>query len=297
MIDFILVPIDGSNPATAALNYALEIASDHGATVQLLYVANTNKPSLRQYEDSVVDALEREGKDTLSDARKQATKRNVPVTDDIVQGDPREAIVDAAEPDFIDVVVMGTHGRDSLENYVLGSVTEHVVNASETTILAVRADDDANQPYPYDDILVPIDGSNNAQRALEYAAELAMHYGATLHLLSVIDEPALGAAVGSSPVLDQLEDNAQETLADGSSIVKEAGVDDIETTVETGSVPETVRSFATDIDADLIAMGTHGRTGLDERLLGSTTERVLRTAPVPVLMTGVATHSSATDSM
>lgn len=288
MLDFVLVPVDGSEPATVALDYALEIAATHGATVQLLYVANTNKPSLTQYEGSVVDVLEQEGEDVLSDARERATTRDVPVTDDIVQGDPREAIVDAAEPGFVDLVVMGTHGRDSLENYVLGSVTEHVVNACETPVLAVRADEDARQPYPYDDILVPTDGSENAGKAMEFAAGFATHYGATVHLLSVVDEPALGAAVGSSPVVDHLEDNAQETVADGATTVRNAGVDDVETAVETGSVPDTVRSFATDIDADLIAMGTHGRTGLDERLLGSTTERVLRTAPVPVLTIGVA---------
>ncbi|GAB3670142.1 universal stress protein [Halopiger thermotolerans] len=288
MFDFVLVPVDGSDPATAALEYALEIASTHEATVQLLYVADTNKPSLTQYEGTVVDVLEREGEDVISDARERATKRDVPVTDDIVQGDPREAIVDAANPDFVDLVVMGTHGRDSLEKYVLGSVTEHVVNASETPVLSVREDADARRPYPYDDVLVPTDGSDNARKALDLAAKVGAHHDATVHLLSVIDEPALGDAVGSSPVHDRLEADAQEILADGESAVREAGVDDVETTVESGSVPETVRSFAADADIDLVVMGTHGRTGLDERLLGSTTERVLRTAPVPVLTIGAA---------
>ncbi|RKD89077.1 universal stress protein [Halopiger aswanensis] len=288
MIDFVLVPVDGSEPAAAALDYALEIAATNGATVQLLYVANTNKPSLTQQAGSVVDALEQEGEDVIADAREQATQQDVPVTDDIVQGDPREAIVEAAEPEFIDLVVMGTHGRDSLENYVLGSVTEHVVNACETPVLAVRADEDARQPYPYDDILVPTDGSDNARKAMAFAADVATQYDATLHLLSVVDEPALGAAVGSSPVLDRLEENAQEIVADGADTAREAGIDDVETAVETGSVPDTVRSFATDVGADLIVMGTHGRRGLDERLLGSTTERVLRTAPVPVLTIGAA---------
>ncbi|WP_049922609.1 universal stress protein [Halopiger djelfimassiliensis] len=288
MIDFVLVPVDGSEPATAALDYALDIAATHGATVQLLYVANTNKPSLTQYEGSVVDVLEQEGEDVLSDARERATKQDIPITDDLVQGDPREAIVDAAAPDFVDLVVMGTHGRDSLEKYVLGSVTEHVVNACESPVLAVRTDEDARQPYPYADVLVPTDGSDSARKALEFAAEIATRYGATLHLLSIVDEPTLGAAVGSSPVRDQLEDNARERVASEAALVREAGGDDVETMVKTGAVPETVRSFAADVDADLIVMGTHGRTGLDERFLGSTTERVLRTAPVPVLTIGVA---------
>ncbi|AEH39139.1 universal stress protein [Halopiger xanaduensis] len=288
MIDFVLVPVDGSDPATVALDYALEIAATHGATLQLLYVADTNKPSLTQQGGSVVDVLEQEGEDVLSDARERAARRDVPVTDDIVQGDPREAIVDAAAPEFVDLVVMGTHGRDSLESYVLGSVTEHVVNACETPVLAVRPDEDARQPYPYDDLLVPTDGSDNARKAMEFAATLATQYDARLHLLSVVDEPALGAAVGSSPVLDRLEDTAQEIVAEGAETVREAGADDVKTAVETGSVPETVREFATDVGAELIVMGTHGRRGLDERLLGSTTERVLRTAPVPVLTIGVA---------
>ncbi|WP_049928575.1 universal stress protein [Halopiger goleimassiliensis] len=288
MLDFVLVPVDGSEPAATALDYALEIAATHGATIQLLYVADTNKPSLTQYGGSVVDVLERDGEDVLADARERATSQAVPVTDDIVQGDPREAIVDAAAPDLVDLVVLGTHGRDSLEKYVLGSVTEHVVNACEIPVLAARTGEDASQPHPYDDVLVPTDGSETARQALEVAAEIATYYGATLHLLSIVDEPALGVAVGSSSVREQLKADARERVADDASIVRQAGVDEVETTVETGAVPETVRSVATDVDADLIAMGTHGRTGLDDRFLGSTTERVLRTAPVPVLTVGVA---------
>ncbi|WP_265112515.1 universal stress protein [Halosolutus halophilus] len=287
MYDFLLVPVDGSDSSIAALDHALDIAADHGATVQLLYVADTNKPSLVRYEGTVVDVLEEEGEEILSDARERAEERGVPIVDDVVQGNPGTAIVDAAAEGPVDLVVMGTHGHRGLEEYVLGSVAEGVVNESEPPVLTVRAED-ATRSYPYEDVLVPTDGSDHARRALRLGSAIASRHGATMHLLSVVDEPTLGLAVGSSPAADRLEEHARDVLEEASTIATNAGVDDVVTAIEFGSVTQEIQSFADEADVDLVVMGTHGRTGLDQHLLGSITERVLRTAPAPVLTTNSA---------
>ncbi|MFC4541321.1 universal stress protein [Halosolutus amylolyticus] len=286
MYEFLLVPVDGSESSIAALDHALDVAADHGATVQLLYVADTNKPSLVRYEGNVVDVLEEEGEEILSDARDRAKERGVPVVDDVVQGQPRSAIVDAAAEGPVDLVVMGTHGHRGLKEYVLGSVAEGVVNESEPPVLAVRTEDATR--YPYENVLVPTDGSDHARTALRYGAEIAARHDATLHLLSVVDEPTLGLAVGSTPTADRLEEQAREVLEEATSVATNAGVDDVETAIEFGSVSREITSVADAADVDLVVMGTHGRTGLDQHLLGSVTERVLRTAPVPVLTTNSA---------
>lgn len=276
MYERVLVPVDGREPSSVALDHALEIAADHDATGYLLYVADTNKPSLVQYEGAILDVLEREGESVLSDARERAETRDVPVVDEVVQGDPRETILSAT--DDADLVVMGTHGRSGIEKYLLGSVTEHVVNASETPVLTVRSVETAIA-YPYETILVPFDGSPHAYAALDRATEVAARHDATVHLLSIVEEPTFGA-IGSSAA--DVEARARETLETATA---ETDLASVVTAVETGSVPREICAYADEEGVDLIVMGTHGRTGLDERLLGSTTERVLRTAPVPVLTT------------
>ncbi|NKE37400.1 universal stress protein [Natronococcus sp. JC468] len=280
MFDRILVPVDGSDPATAALEHALEIAADHNATVTLLYVADTNEPSQTRVGTDVVDVLEREGDEIVSSARERAAARDVPATTDVVQGAPHDAIVDYAERKDIDLVAMGTHGRDGLERQVVGSVAERVLNAASMPVLTVRATDDP-PTYPYESILVPVDGSDHATAALRLGAAVAERGGAGLSLLSVLDDQLLGSLTGDA----ERESRARDVLEDAESTANDEGVDDVTTAVESGSVPREITAYAEDSGNDLIVMGTHGRTGLDERFLGSISERVVRTAPVPVLTT------------
>ncbi|WP_436348790.1 universal stress protein [Natronorubrum sp. FCH18a] len=280
MYDRILVPVDGSDSATAALDHALEIAGDHDATVTLLYVADTNEPSQTRIGTDVVDVLESEGEEVVSDARKRAVDRDVPATTDVVQGASHDAIVDYAERKDVDLVVVGTHGRDGLERYVIGSVAERVVNTAPMPVLTVRATDDA-LTYPYESVLVPTDGSDHAAVALQLGAEVATRNDATLNLLSVLEDQLLGSLTDGT----DRESRAVDLLADAESMAADMDVVDIVTNVETGSIPREITSYADREGIDLIVMGTHGRTGLDERLLGSITERVLRTASVPVLTT------------
>ncbi|QSW98638.1 universal stress protein [Haloterrigena alkaliphila] len=278
MFERILVPVDGSDAASAALDHALDIASDRKASLYLCYVADTNEPSQTRVGTEVVDVLEGEGEDIVSDASERAADRGVAATTDVVQGATHDAIVDYVESRDVDLVVMGTHGRDGLERYVIGSVAERVVNDSPVPVLTVRGPGDATATYPYGSVLVPTDGSAHATTALRQGAAVASRHDAPLHLLTVVDESILGSD-------DDRTDRARDLLEDAAATAREAGADEVVTDVRTGSVPREIVSYADLNDIDLVVMGTHGRNGLDQLLLGSITERVLRTAPVPVLTT------------
>lgn len=146
----------------------------------------------------------------------------------------------------------------------------------------------------YDTVLIPTDGSDPANRAAEHGFELAEQHDATVHLLFVVELPnqGLGSAYGGieggfpihdKEVLPALEEQA-ESLTDDLAERADAFDLDARTAVRSGMAPEELLQYSDDHSADLIVMGTHGRRGVERVLLGSVTERVIRTADVPVLV-------------
>ncbi len=269
MFDHILVPTDGSGPATAALEYAAAIAAANDATVHVLYVTETPP--------------DEEDEEVVATAREWVTDAGAAVDEEVVQGEPDETICEYAAERGVDGIVMGTQGRQGLERFVLGSVTESVVRNATVPVLVVRRGSDVRREYPYETIVVPIDGSEHAVAALEHGIELANRHDATLHLLSVVDVRATGVDAVADLQADQFAEYARTIVDDTAAKARTAGVDDVVTTVTFGSTYREIRSHAQDYEADLLVMGTHGRHGFDRLMLGSVTERVLRTAPAPVL--------------
>jgi nucleotide-binding universal stress UspA family protein len=135
----------------------------------------------------------------------------------------------------------------------------------------------------YDRILVPTDGSSGADRAVEHAIDLAKTYGAQLHVLYVVNEASLSAEVNSQQVIENFEEQGGEVTYEVAERAADAGVEDVREVVVHGVPHEAILEYAEDEGMDLIVMGTHGHTGLDRYLLGSVTEKVVRTSDVPVL--------------
>jgi nucleotide-binding universal stress UspA family protein len=133
----------------------------------------------------------------------------------------------------------------------------------------------------YDDILVPTDGSEAAAEAVERAIDLATTYDARLHVLYVV-EPVYTADFDVQGVMDALEAEGREATA---AIAERADAAGIEATsaIEFGTPHREILAYADEHGVDLIVMTTHGRTGIDRYLLGSVTEKIVRTAEVPVM--------------
>jgi nucleotide-binding universal stress UspA family protein len=134
----------------------------------------------------------------------------------------------------------------------------------------------------YESILVPTDGSDGAWAALDEAVELAARFDATVHSLSVVDTTAAYADTGGAELMNALEQAGTRTTAEAQERAEAADVE-VVTTVEPGTPHRTILAYADDHDVDLVVMGTRGRTGLERYLLGSVTEKVVRTADIPVL--------------
>lgn len=139
----------------------------------------------------------------------------------------------------------------------------------------------------YDTVLFPTDGSKGSERAAESAIETAAAHEATLHVLHVVDEDVYKAYSGDEYVHDReglesaLEQEGEEAVDEVAEEARGAGVE-VVTTVKHGTPHDEVVEHADEIDADLVVMGTKERAGEYRQLLGSVTDRVLRTSGVPV---------------
>ncbi|WP_335998826.1 universal stress protein [Halorientalis halophila] len=134
----------------------------------------------------------------------------------------------------------------------------------------------------YDSILVPTDGSDAARAAVDHAIDHAERYDATLHVLYVIEAPPTDEAT-TGDVLDSLEATGKRAIQEVTDQARAADVGTVEGMVAEGQPHRAILTYVEDNGIDLVVMGTHGRTGLDRYLLGSVTEKVVRTSPVPVL--------------
>lgn len=284
MYDQILFPTDGSDGASIAFDHVLDIAVTHDVTVHVLNVADTTRESVFQMQGDVIDVLEREGEQIVRDVADRARQRGVDTVTEVLQGEPYSTIIDYAESLGIDLIVMPTHGRRGLARLLLGSTTERIVRRSDVPVLTIRPDDDIATTYPYRNVLVPTDGSDGAMEALATGIDVANAEGAPLHLLSVFDVASLGVDIRTQIQTEMLEENAHEVIQAASEVAENAGVESVSGTVEYGSsIHKAILSYIEDHDIDLVVIGTHGRTGFDRYLLGSVTESLVRTAPIPVL--------------
>lgn len=287
MYDTILVPTDGSDHSVRAAEHGLALGRLFDATVHVLTVVDvdgaTGPLEASEANEDLVDELQAAGDDALEAVEAVASESDRLQTE-VVTGQPAEAILEYTATHDVDMVAMGTHGRTGLDRYVTGSVTEHVIRHVDVPVLSVRA----GTQHPadeYDDILIPTDGSEYASQAIDHGLEIAQRTGARVHAVNIVDlgdlaaSPSLTTPTDMASQFESQGKNATDAIAERA---RAAGLT-VATEVREGIPAKDLLQYANGNDVDLIAMGTHGRTGLSRYLLGSTTERVIRHADMPVL--------------
>lgn len=133
----------------------------------------------------------------------------------------------------------------------------------------------------YQRILVPTDGSVGTAHVALQAIDLAEQYGATLHVLNVVDADVKSLIEGISGGDDELASRGQRAVERVERMARAHDVD-VVTRIEEGDPAERILAYAAEIEADLVVAGTHGRTGIERRVIGSVAERIVRRAERPV---------------
>jgi nucleotide-binding universal stress UspA family protein len=284
--DDILFPFDGSDGAATVLHHAAEIAHWSDATIHVLFVADTSRDSVTVVDGRAVDALVQRGEETVAEAEGILQSLGADYRTDVVQGNPAPTITEYADRYGHDLVVMPTHGRTGLSRYLGGSVTEKVVRLSSVPVLTARMQPDEQLTFPYENVLVPTDGSAGATRAVDHGLALASALDATVHALSVVDDTVLGLDAQSSVATDSGEAAADAAVDELVSAAETRGFGDVVRHIEHGSPGERILACVEEHGVDVVVMGTTGRRGTDRILLGSVAEHTVRSAPVPVVTLG-----------
>ena len=288
MYNEVLIPTDGSRGAQTAASHGLSIAKQYGATVHALHVVDKTTGEVPESSESIPESWVSAGDKATKRIADRAADGDPPVITEVRRGSPDDVILDYVDERGIDIIVLGTHGRTKLKKPLLGKVTKTVVRTANVPVLCVPPGDQDTEPtdaseVTYHSILVPTDGSKAAQNAVDHGLELARTYEAALHALYVVDRRAYASRPGRTwddmkTTLEQSGKQITERVADAEA---ESGVP-VVTAVRHGVPHQAIHDYADEQGVDLIAMGTHGKTGMANRVLGSDTERVLRLSEVPV---------------
>lgn len=291
----ILVPVDFSDPSKKALGHGLSLAIETNATLILAHIVPFAPPVPYAHPYESRKLTETEAADVASELDELVDRelRGSVQTEAVVAfGDVRDELLRIAEEKDVDLIIMGTHGRRRFERWLLGSVAEGVLRHSHVPVLTVSHLDSAHsierpQPIPLHRILCATDLSEGALNAVNRSLEWARQFSAEVTILHVV--PPVNWAFGAEHVALDIEVDT-EAIRRGSlkrlteMLPAEVKEDPrVRTQLRQGTPWEVILETADESKADLIVLSTSSRPGLDRALLGSTAERVVRAAHVPVL--------------
>jgi len=284
MLSTILVPLDGSALAEQALPFAERVARAARARVILAQVV----PPFSGAETSVENGPALAARENLEKIASRLRRAAITVGVTVAEGDAAAQTVDAVAALGVDLIVMSTHGRSGIGRWLYGSVADAMIRLANVPVMLVPPH--VSRPWPTDrrlQIVVPLDESQLSEAVLGPAQELATRLDAELLLVEVVPWPP---RVYCDPVellgydLEEQVAAAGRYLADVAARLRETGAS-VRCRVEVDPTPAaTIVQLARDERADLIAMATHGHSGVARVVLGSTTTATLQHAGVPLLI-------------
>jgi nucleotide-binding universal stress UspA family protein len=275
----VLVPVDFSEPAKKAVNYGLALAIEFHARLVLAHIVPFDSASYDRAKVHLLALVPEECRDKID-------------FEVIVKaGDVRQELLAIVEESGIDLVVMGSRGRSYFERMLLGSVTERMLRKLHVPILTVSHLDPEKElhvprPVALRRIVYATDLMDGSEAGLEFSIRLARALDAhvtVVHAVQAFDVAFYGMETAYLP--DYSADaraSAAERLNRSVALVSDGSVP-ITTVLADGVPYEAINRIAEERKADLIVINLQGKGRLERALLGTTAERVIRTAMIPVL--------------
>jgi nucleotide-binding universal stress UspA family protein len=296
MYSKILVPLDGSKTAEKVLPYARHLAGKFKIPVELLavldvaYMATHISADKARHLDTMVEDGMRASTTYLRGIATTFPEGNVTCT--VEKDRAEEAIIGKAGVDGGTLIAMATHGRSGMDRFLLGSVAEKVLRGSANSLVLVRAKEEAKTSgeAPFKSIIVPLDGSELAESVIPLAATMANKLDLEVVLFRAYHMPYNaytgdeGYMVNYDELIDSVRDEAKVYLDKQVAEVKKLGVARVSALSKEGSASDEIISLGHKTPEGLVAMCSHGRSGIGRWVLGSVTENVVRHSDAPVLV-------------
>jgi nucleotide-binding universal stress UspA family protein len=288
----ILVALDGSQPSEQILPYARYLAKTLEIPVELLQVIDPEAliPLVAGKPERYHEVLAAQRGTVGAYLNRVATSfPNSPSVDCLVEiGKPAEIIADKAAAETGTLIAMTTHGRSGIQRWLLGSVAEKVLHATSNHLLLVRAKETGSrEELLLKSILVPLDGSELAESVIPDVIDLAKKMGVEIILARAFRLPLndYGEGYGSDEgVWDMVRDDARNYLEEKVKQLQSKGAERVTSLLLEGYAAGSIIDLAQKTPQSLIAMCTHGRSGVGRWVLGSVTDRVVRHSGDPVLV-------------
>lgn len=304
MFERILIALDGSPRAELILSQITRILKREDSELLLLRVVDIPEPAGGLEMAGAIDipALRQEEREEaqkyVHDLARRFAATGAKVHARIAEGPAAQTILDTARAEGATLIAMTTHGRTGIARWLMGSIAEKVARASDVPLLLVRSfrrnstgDLEPNTPgeTPFRRILIPVDGSPTSMSIIAPAEKFAQLYDSAILVVHV--RPPF---IPASPVLPGMEaalplvpapapPATDEAIEMAARRFRHAGLGVRKLSVE-GEPACEILDLARTEGVDLIALGTHGRSGFSRWALGSVAERVLRSAEVPLLL-------------
>jgi len=294
----IVVAMDLSKPSLTALEEAIPIARRRGAEVVLVHATPmpgndgsyewVNPGIVERYREMLKDDLSKT-RDLLGEIRERHAGQGAEISVTLASGDAENAISEAAEELDADLIVVGSHGREGLDRFLLGSVAERISRFTKRDVLVARGDHPRGD---YKKILVPSDFSKTADRAYDVALSLAAE-GGDITLLHCVEVPPAVAGFMTGQVLVDMQAATSKIGEELASAGRARGFN-VTVEIAVGYPPTQIREHAG--GHDLVVMGSHGRRGFRRFILGSVAEKTIRHAPCSVYIARAAEPNDEKES-
>jgi nucleotide-binding universal stress UspA family protein len=291
----LLIPMDGSKTAEAVLPYGRALARSLEIPVELLGVVDTSVLDNRVFggsEDSeaIIAASIRSSEGYLKRIAKTFPADKVSCT--VESGQPEDVIIEKAGSDAT-LTAMATHGRSGINRLLMGSVAEKVLRSATNPLILIRASEEADSEglAAVKSVVVPLDGSELAETDLSPVVQLANALKLEVILLRAYEVPMNTYAgmedsypVDYERIIGALKDEAKIYLESKVGELKRNGIEKVSFAISEGSGASEIVALGRRTPDNLIAMCTHGRSGIKRWVLGSVTEKVVRLCDDPVLI-------------
>jgi nucleotide-binding universal stress UspA family protein len=297
MYSKILIPLDGSGTAEKVLPYARHLAAKFKIPVELLAVIDIAELATHitaekaRFLDTMIEDGMRSSDTYLRGIATTFGGANVSCK--VEKGRAEDVIIERGDSDTAMLIAMATHGRSGLNRFLLGSIAEKVLRGAANTLLLVRASEEARSEgeASFKSIIVPLDGSELAESILPMAAGMAKKLGLEVVLFRAYHIPynAYGGddgfyAVNYDELISAVRDETNDYLEKKVAEIKNLGIAKVSGVSKEGFAGDEILAIGRSTPDALIAMCSHGRSGVRRWVLGSVAENVVRHTSDPVLV-------------